>query len=129
MVMWSILASYVVPIFFIPSTVHPLIGWTVYLLGSFALLSISINTFLLPTLAVMVPWLGIIGALFVMAYPWYSNGIVRALSVFLYAFCCSPIAWVSLVKVVGSLHGSIEREAFYMKLGESSTSPRSNKLC
>ncbi|KAK4365198.1 hypothetical protein RND71_016556 [Anisodus tanguticus] len=42
---WSILAPYIVPFFLIPRTVHPLIGR------------------------------GILGALLVMAYPWYSDGV------------------------------------------------------
>lgn len=128
-VFWAILASYILPFFFIPTTIHPVIGWGLYLFGSLTLLSVSINAFLLPTLAVLLPWLGILGSLLVMANPWYSNGVVRALAVFFYAFCCSPIIWVSFVKVLGSLHASHEKEPFYNILGESSSPPRSNKLC
>ncbi|XP_068634952.1 putative glucuronosyltransferase PGSIP8 isoform X2 [Aristolochia californica] len=127
-VMWTILAAYFVPFFLIPKTIHPLVGWALYLLGSAALASIPINAFLLPVLLVMVPWLGIIGTLGVMACPWYPNGIVRALAVFGYAFCFAPIAWNSLQKVMTSLHATLEREAFFPILGESPQPQFSSKL-
>ncbi|KAK4787058.1 hypothetical protein SAY86_010891 [Trapa natans] len=118
---WSILASYVVPFFLIPHTIHPLAGWGLYLLGSLAFSMIAINAFLLPALAVLVPWAGILGVLLVMACPWYSDGVVRALAVFAYAFCCAPALWTALTRVVASLQVSLEREAFLPRLvGESS---------
>ncbi|KAL0331479.1 UNVERIFIED_CONTAM: putative glucuronosyltransferase PGSIP8 [Sesamum angustifolium] len=125
---WSILAAYVVPFFLIPHTVHPLIGWSLYLLGAFSLSCIAVNAFLLPMLPVLVPWVGILGTLLVMAYPWYPNGVVRALSVFGYAFCCSPFLWVSFVKIMSSLHVSLEREAFLPRLGENASPSGFNKL-
>ncbi|GFP80877.1 putative glucuronosyltransferase pgsip8 [Phtheirospermum japonicum] len=122
--LWAILAAYVVPFFVIPYTVHPLIGWTVYLLGAFSLSCIAVNVFLLPMLPVLVPGLGILGSLLVMAYPYYPDGIVRALSVFAYAFCCAPFLWVSIVKIMSAL----ERETFVPRLGEN-VLPSGNKLC
>lgn len=116
--MWSMLAAYTVPFFLIPCTVHPLFGWSLYLLGSFALSSIVINVFLLPPFAVLTTWLGLLGALLVMAFPWYSDGVMRALTLFAYAFCCAPVAWASLVKVMGSLQILVEREVFFPRLGE-----------
>ncbi|MQM05814.1 hypothetical protein Taro_038627 [Colocasia esculenta] len=117
--MWSILAAYTFPFFLIPRTVHPLLGWSLYLLGSAALASAVTNAMLLPALAVLTPWMGIFGALAVMAFPWYSDGVVRALAVFAYAFCCAPFAWAAMVKVVGSLQVLLEREAYFPRLGES----------
>ncbi|KAH7514173.1 hypothetical protein FEM48_Zijuj11G0060600 [Ziziphus jujuba var. spinosa] len=125
---WFIIAAYFIPIFIIPHTVHPLLGWTLYLLGSFAFLSITVNVYLLPMLPVLVPWFGIFGALLVMACPWYPDGVVRALVVFGYAFFCSPFVWVSLVKIMSCLQVSLEREAFLPRLGESSPPPGFNKL-
>ncbi|KAK1306602.1 putative glucuronosyltransferase PGSIP8 [Acorus calamus] len=125
---WSILAAYMVPFFLIPHTVNPLLGWSLYLLGSAALSSIVINVFLLPPLAILTPWLGIIGTLAVMANPWYPDGVVRALAVFAYAFCCAPFLWGSLVKIMASLHVFIEREAFFPRLGESPQPPEFTKL-
>ncbi|KAL3637193.1 putative glucuronosyltransferase pgsip8 [Castilleja foliolosa] len=122
--MWAILAAYVVPFFLIPCTVHPLIGWSIYLFGSFSLSCIAINVFLLPMLPVLIPGFGILGSLLVMAYPYYPNGIVRALSVFGYAFCCAPLLWVSIVKIMSVL----DRETFVPKLGENIL-PEGNKLC
>ncbi|XP_057976356.1 putative glucuronosyltransferase PGSIP8 [Malania oleifera] len=126
--LWSILTAYIVPFFLIPSTIHPVIGWTLYLLGTFALSSITVNAFLLPMLAVLTPWLGIFGALLVMAFPWYPDGVVRALAVFAYAFCYAPVVWVSLVKVMACLQVSLEREVFLPRLGESPPPPGFNKL-
>lgn len=125
---WFIIAAYIVPILVIPHTVHPLLGWTLYLLGSFAFASITVNAFLLPMLPILVPWFGIFGALFVMAFPCYPDGVVRALVVFGYAFCCSPFIWVSLVKIMNCLQVSLEREAFFPKLGESSPPQGFNKI-
>ncbi|KAJ6804506.1 putative glucuronosyltransferase PGSIP8 [Iris pallida] len=126
--MWSILAAYTVPFFLIPRTVHPLLGWSLYLLGSAALASIVINAFLLPAVAVLTPWIAIVGTLSVMACPWYSDGVVRALSVFAYAFCCAPFLWASFTKIVGSLQQLLERDAFFPRLGESTQPPEFSKL-
>lgn len=114
--LWSILAAYTTPFFIIPPTVHPLLGWPLYLLGVFALCSITVNAFLLPMLPVLMPWLGIAGALIVMAFPWYSDGVVRALCVFGYAFCAAPFVWASMTRIMAGLHQSLEREAFFAKI-------------
>jgi len=125
-VAWSILAAYTIPFFIIPRTVHPLLGWPLYLLGSFSLSSIVINIFLLHPFSVLTTWFGIIGALFVMSFPWYLNGVVRALAVFAYAFCCAPLVWASLVKTMSSLQVLVERDAF--RLGEPNQNAEFTKL-
>lgn len=127
--LWSILVSYTLPFLLIPHTIHPLVGWSLYLLSSFALSCVAMNAFLLPTLPVMTPWLGILGVLLVMACPWYPSGVVRALAVFAYAFCAAPVLWLSLVRITSSLHVSLEREAFLPRVAESTQSGSSfNKL-
>ncbi|XP_021768479.1 putative glucuronosyltransferase PGSIP8 [Chenopodium quinoa] len=127
--MASIIAAYIVPFSLIPYTIHPMVGWSLYLLGSLSLCSIAINAFLLPTLAVLAPCIGIFGVLLVMACPWYKDGIVRALSVFAYAFCASPLLWVSFTRVLATLQVSLEREAFLpSRLNESPSPPGFNKL-
>ncbi|CAL5030650.1 unnamed protein product [Urochloa decumbens] len=123
---WSILAAYIIPFFIIPRTVHPLLGWPLYLLGSFSLSSIVINIFLLHPFSVLTTWFGIIGALFVMSFPWYLNGVVRALAVFAYAFCCAPLIWASLVKTMSSLQVLVERDAF--RLGEPNQNAEFTKV-
>ncbi|XP_061365663.1 putative glucuronosyltransferase PGSIP8 [Gastrolobium bilobum] len=127
--LWCILAAYTTPFFIIPHTVHPLLGWIMYLLGTFALCSIAINVFLLPMLPVLVPLLGIFGVLMVMAFPWYPDGVVRALSVFVYAFCSAPFLWASMVRIVAGLQLSLEKEAFLPRLGECLPHSWFNKLC
>ncbi|MFS8032381.1 putative glycogenin glucosyltransferase [Helianthus anomalus] len=125
----SIIISYMLPFMLVPHTIHPILGWTMYLLGSFALSCITINVFLLPLLPVLTPWLGIIGVLLVMACPWYTDGVVRALSVFAYAFCVSPVLWISMGKIRSSLHTSLEREGFLpSRLTDSTQSNGFNKL-
>lgn len=126
--LWSIVAAYTVPFFLIPRTVHPLLGWCLYLLGSFSLASIVINAFLLPALPVLTPLIGILASLFVMACPWYSDGVVRALSVFAYACLFAPFLWASLTKIMASLRLIIERETFFPKLGEVTQTPELSKL-
>ncbi|XP_042504913.1 putative glucuronosyltransferase PGSIP8 [Macadamia integrifolia] len=127
-VMWSIVAAYTIPFFVIPRTVHPLVGWTLYLFGSSALASVAINSFQLAPLAVLTPGLEIAGVLFVMACPWYSDGVVRALAVSAYAFCCSPILWASVAKVMASLQVSLEREFSLPRVGESQQPSGFSKL-
>lgn len=114
---WSIVAAYVVPFVLIPHTIHPLLGWGLYFLGTFALCFIAINALLLPMLPVLALWLGFLGVLFVMAFPWYPDGVIRALSVFAYAFCAAPFAWLSVVKVMSSIQAAVEREAYFPKIG------------
>ncbi|CAI9277965.1 unnamed protein product [Lactuca saligna] len=113
-VMLSIMmTSYVVPFLVIPHTIHPMIGWGIYLLGSFALSCVAIKVFLLPVVPMLTPWVGFIGVLLVMACPWYNDGVVRALFVFAYAFCAAPVLWISLEKIISSRHTiSLEREGF-----------------
>ncbi|CAA3028233.1 glucuronosyltransferase PGSIP8 [Olea europaea subsp. europaea] len=125
---WSVLSAYIAPFFLIPHTVHPLIGWSLYLLGALSLSSIAISTFLLPILPVLTPSLGIFGALLVMACPWYSNGVIRALATFAYAFCCSPVLWMAFAKIMSCLQVSHEREAFLPRLSEISLPSGFNKL-
>lgn len=124
----SVVAAYVFPFFTIPHTIHPLIGWSIYLMASFALSSIPINTLLLPTLPVLTPWLGILGTLLVMAFPWYPDGVFRALSVFAYAFCCAPFVWVSFRKITSHLQVLIEKEMLFPRLGDSGVTSGFSKL-
>ncbi|GAB2300865.1 Putative glucuronosyltransferase pgsip7 [Dionaea muscipula] len=125
---FCILLAYIVPFFLIPRTIHPLVGWSLYLVGSFALSSIPINAFLLPVVAVLAVWIGILGALFVLSFPWYSDGVFRALAVSGYAFCCAPFVWISFVKVMQCLQLSLDMDAFLPRLSESPTPPGFNKL-
>ncbi|XP_010540829.1 PREDICTED: putative glucuronosyltransferase PGSIP8 [Tarenaya hassleriana] len=124
----SIVAAYVLPFFTIPQTIHPLMGWSLYLIGSLSLSSIAINALLLPTLSVLTPWLCITGSLLVMAFPLYQDGVVRALAVFGYAFCSAPFVWVSLVRVMSHLQLLIEKEALFPRLGESGMNSGFSKL-
>ncbi|CAG7907936.1 unnamed protein product [Brassica rapa] len=124
----SVVAAYVFPFFTIPHTIHPLIGWSLYLMASFALSSIPINTLLLPTLPVLTPWIGILGTLLVMAFPWYPDGVVRALSVFGYAFCCAPFVWVAFLKITSHLQVLIEKEVLFPRLGDLGITSGFSKL-
>ncbi|CAL9091156.1 glycosyl transferase 8 domain containing protein [Musa troglodytarum] len=126
--LWAMFAAHTIPFFLIPRTVHPLLGWSLYLLGAAALSTVVISVFLLPPLPVLTLLLGILGSLFVMALPWYSDGVVRALAVFGYAFCCAPVVWASLAKVLCALHSLHERETFFPRLGESTPLSDSSKL-
>ncbi|CAN8274878.1 unnamed protein product [Cochlearia groenlandica] len=127
-VFFLIILAYIVPFFIIPHTIHPIMGWSLYLTGCFALSTIPINAFLLPMFHVLTPWLGIIGTLLVMAFPSYPDGVVRALSVFGYAFCCAPFLWVSFVKIASHLQGLIDKEVMFPRLGELGISTSISKL-
>ncbi|KAJ4956924.1 hypothetical protein NE237_013707 [Protea cynaroides] len=117
-IMLCILAAYIIPFIVIPRTVHPLVGWTLYLFGSSVFASLAIHSFQLPPFAVLTPAFGIAGTLFVMAHQ-FSDGVVRALAVFAYAFCFAPILWVSTAKVIASLQASFERDFSLPRNGET----------
>ncbi|KAL9662793.1 hypothetical protein QQ045_027627 [Rhodiola kirilowii] len=129
LVLWSILSAYLVPFVLIPRTVHPVMGWTMYLAGAFTLCSISINVFILPMLAVLTPLLGIFGVLLVMANPHYPDGVMRALAIFAYAFFLAPILWTSLGKVMSGLQVTFEREALLHKSADTNSPTGVNKIC
>lgn len=127
---WSILATYALPFFIIPTTIHPLLGWGLYLLGSSTFSFLAATVFLLPLLPLLVPSLGIFGVLLVMAFPWYSDGVVRGLCIFLYAFCAAPVVWTAAVRTTAAIQSSIDRDAFFVvKSGETLPSSRFNKWC
>ncbi|WOL06211.1 glucuronosyltransferase PGSIP8 [Canna indica] len=125
---WALVVAYTVPFFLVPRTVHPILGWSLYLLGVVALCSILISVFLLPVLPVLTLLLVLLGSLFVMAFPWYSDGITRALVLFGYAFCCAPVVWASLTRMMSSLNSLLEREAFITRSGESAPLSGFSKL-
>uniref|UniRef100_A0ACD5TMG5 Uncharacterized protein n=1 Tax=Avena sativa TaxID=4498 RepID=A0ACD5TMG5_AVESA len=124
----AMVAAYTIPFFVIPCTVHPFMGWFLYLFGVLAFSSAVINAFLLPPLAVLTAWLGMVGMLLVMAFPWYHDGIQRILVVVAYAFCSAPFLWASLVRVMDSLQTMLERDPFFPRLGEQAQETEFSKL-
>lgn len=93
--------SFLLPAFTIPTTVHPFMGWGVFLLGSFSLLTLVINVFQLPALAVLTPWLGGIGALLTLGSPIYTNGIMRGVGIGVYTAMTTPFLWWAAKRVSG----------------------------
>ena len=124
----AMVAAYTIPFFVIPCTVHPIMGWSMYLFGVLAFSSVVINAFLLPPLAVLTAWLGIVGMLFVMAFPWYQDGIARILVVVAYAFCSAPFLWASVVRVMDSLQTMLERDPHFPRLGDPAPETEFSKL-
>ncbi|KAF8697889.1 hypothetical protein HU200_035383 [Digitaria exilis] len=124
----AMVAAYSIPFFVIPRTVHPVMGWSMYLFGALALSVLVVNVFLLPPLDVLTPWLAIVGMLFVMAFPWYHDGVVRVLAIFAYAFCSAPFLWASLVRTTDSLQTMLERDPFFPRLGEPAQETEFSKL-
>ncbi|KAG8083827.1 hypothetical protein GUJ93_ZPchr0010g9620 [Zizania palustris] len=124
----AIVAAYAIPFFIIPRTIHPIMGWSMYLFGAFALGVLVSNTFLLPLLAVLTTWIVIVGMLLVMAFPWYHGGVVRVLTIFGYAFCSAPFLWASVVRVMDLLQTMLERDPFFPRLGEPAPETEFSKL-
>ncbi|KAJ7564077.1 hypothetical protein O6H91_02G000200 [Diphasiastrum complanatum] len=106
----ALAGSFLFPFLLVPTTVHPLMGWSIFLLGSLSLLATAINVFQLPALAGMTPWLVICGALVAMGSPIYSNGITRVVSVAVYAFLTAPFLWWALTEVTRSMEVVTYRE-------------------
>uniref|UniRef100_A0A0D6QVC6 Glucuronosyltransferase PGSIP8 n=1 Tax=Araucaria cunninghamii TaxID=56994 RepID=A0A0D6QVC6_ARACU len=128
LVLSSMLGSYILPFFLVPRTIHPLMGWGLYLLGSMSFVIVIKNAFQLPTLPIFTPWLGITGSLIAMAFPLYTNGIVRALSVGAYAFFAAPFVWWALTKLMSYVDLLVEREALRI-WGASEPQFQLMKLC
>ena len=95
----------------LPKTIHPLWGWGIYMLGSLSLVYSTIKEYPIPVLATFTLWVGIFGVLLVMVYPQYLNGVVRAISVFIYAVVETPLAFPAIIKVMRSLDSSLDRES------------------
>jgi hypothetical protein len=103
-------ACFLIPFCIVPTTVHPLMGWGLWLLGSLSLLIVFVNIFQLPITPVFIVWLGLLGALLVLANPYYFNGVVRALAIGFYAFFASPVLWWSLTQGNAAIDTSCVRE-------------------
>lgn len=119
--------SFILPFFIIPTTVHPFMGWGIFLLGSLSLLIVVIITFQLPVLALLTPWIGGVGALLVLAYPFYKNGIVRALSIAGYTAMATPFLWWAVKEVSAIVDRSSQREPL-MAYTSVRTEPPSDTL-
>ncbi|CAN6449564.1 unnamed protein product [Victoria cruziana] len=102
-----IAGSYCIPFYMIHRTVHPILGWTLYLAGSSSLMLVVASAFSLPLLPALTPSIGIAGALLVMAYPAYHDGIVRTLSIWAYSFACAPFLWSSIYRLLNQVDALI----------------------
>lgn len=118
-----LLGGYLIPCLLIPKTIHPLWGWGLYLLGSLSLVYSTIKAYPIPVLAAFTLWMGIFGVLVVMANPAYPDGVVRAISVFIYAVVATPLAWSAMIKVARSLDSTVDRDS------QSSLSDQLIKAC
>lgn len=103
MAMAGLVGSFILPAVLIPRTAHPLMGWSVELLGAVCFLFVMMTMGNFPGLPVLTPWLGIVGALIVMAVPIYSNGIVRALAIGVYSFVASPFLWWAFKEILSTI--------------------------
>jgi len=128
LVLALVAGSFAGPAFMIPTTVHPFMGWGVFLLGSLSLLTIVINLFQLPVLPVLTPWIGGMGALVVLASPYYSNGILRGLAIGVYAALATPILWWAVKKVSAAVNVRAHWEPL-MPWTSASASQTLMKLC
>jgi hypothetical protein len=132
LVLIAMAGSFLLPFLVIPTTVHPFMGWGVLLLGSASLLTVVINVFQLPVFPVMTPWLLGFGALLVLGSPFYSNGIVRALSIAGYTAFATPILCWGMLRVIARVDHSTEREPLMAWTAVRTSDPPSEtlmKLC
>lgn len=106
----AFVGCFLVPFFIVPTTVHPLMGWGLWLLGSLSLLIVFINIFQLPVTPILTVWFGFLGALLVLANPYYFNGVIRALAIGFYAFFASPLLWWTIKEVHTAIDVSCMRE-------------------
>jgi hypothetical protein len=110
LILVGICGSFLLPFFIIPTTVHPFMGWGLYLIESFSLLTVVMSLVQVPVLPVLVPWIGGVGALLVLASPFYRNGISRAFGISIYIGLATPFLWWSLKEISLVVDHSSQRE-------------------
>jgi hypothetical protein len=131
-VLASVAVSFLIPAFMIPTTVHPFMGWGVFLLGSLSLLTVVINLFQLPVLPVLIPWIGGIGALLVLASPYYKNGIMRIVGISVYTSLATPFLWWAVQKLSAAVNVRAHWDSPLMAWTSARSEPASDtlmKLC
>lgn len=131
-VLASVAVSFLIPAFMIPTTVHPFMGWGVFLLGSLSLLTVVINLFQLPVLPVLTPWIGGIGALLVLASPYYKNGIMRVVGISVYTSLATPFLWWAIQKLSAAVNVRAHWDSPLMAWTSARSEPASDtlmKLC
>eukprot|EP00850_Spirogloea_muscicola_P002750 SM000010S04388 [mRNA] locus=s10:1206930:1209714:- [translate_table: standard] len=104
------LACFMIPFPLIPTTVHPVAGWGLYLLGTLSLLVVLLNLFQLPALPVVTPWMLGVCVLAIMASPFYKHGLHRMAAVGASAFLCSPFLWWTMQRLSGHVDVLVDRE-------------------
>ncbi|KAG0609991.1 hypothetical protein M758_7G030400 [Ceratodon purpureus] len=129
-IMIILILSYILPFSIVPTTIHPILGWANFLLGSLTFLVITINLFKLNILPVMIPWLEGFGMLLVMFWPYHSSGISRSLIMTTYAFLSSPSLWWCFKKLFLSPNGSESWEPLMTRTTlKHDVVTESSKLC
>jgi hypothetical protein len=128
----AILGSFILPAVLIPRTVHPLMGWSIELLGAISLLFVIVTIGKLPVLVILTPWFGVVGALLTLAAPIYNSGIVRALGIGFYAFVASPFLWWVCKEIFGITMGPREGQqskGAWSSLRSEPPSSQLTKIC
>lgn len=126
----AIVGSYLIPFFIVPTTVHPLMGWGVFLLGSLSLLVVTNSIFQLRPILSVTPWLAGLGMLLVMVWPYHTNGISRSLVMSAYACIASPPIWWALKGIYVSQDHSLDREPLMAWTPlKAETTAELSKLC
>lgn len=131
-VLASVAVSFLIPAYLIPTTVHPFMGWGIFLLGSLSLLTVVINLIQLPVLPVLTPWIGGLGALLVLASPFYKNGIMRGVSIGVYTAMATPFLWWAVQKVCAAVNVRVHWDSPLMAWTSVRSEPASEtlmKLC
>jgi len=126
----AIIGSYLIPFFIVPTTVHPLMGWGTFLLGSLSLLVVTNSIFQLRLILSVTPWLAGFGMLLVMVWPYHTNGISRSLVMSAYACIASPPIWWAMKGIYFSQDHSLDREPLMAWTTlKAETTPELSKLC
>lgn len=125
----GMVGSLILPAMLVPRTVHPLMGWSLELLGSLSLLHVTMTVGNLPMLPVLTPWLGAVGALSVLAFPFYSNGIVRALAIGVYAFVTAPFLWWAYKEISITIDGREAQPKGWNNSRSETVSSQLTKMC
>ena len=126
----AIVGSYLIPFFIVPTTVHPLMGWGIFLLGSLSFLVVTNSIFQLRLILAVTPWLAGFGMLLVMVWPYHTNGISRSLVMSAYACIASPPIWWAMKGIYFSQDHSLGREPLMAWTTlKAETTPELSKLC
>lgn len=100
--------SLLLPFVVVPTTIHPIIGWGLYFLGSLSFLVLLGGFISVRNTPLLTPWVLLLINWINMAAPIYSHGLPRFLMVGTLASLSTPSLWWAYVEIMNSVGRVVE---------------------